>query len=74
MGYLLCSEMSRYAVVCLVTASVVYSEEVVLVAEGLIFSEIVGGTCTVSLFPITLVVWTDHLRASAAERYVSIPE
>lgn len=37
--------------------SVVYSEEVVLVGEGLIFLEIVGGTCTVSLFPVLLAVW-----------------
>lgn len=36
---------------------VVYSEEVVLVGEGLILSEIVGGTCTVSLFPVLLAVW-----------------
>lgn len=37
--------------------SVVYSEEVVLVGEGLVFLEIVGGTCTVSLFPVLLAVW-----------------
>lgn len=35
----------------------VYSEEVVLVGEGLILSEIVGGTCTVSLFPVLWAVW-----------------
>lgn len=39
------------------TDSVVYSEEVVLVGEGLIFAEIVGGTSTVSSFPVLLAVW-----------------
>lgn len=34
----------------------VYSEEVVLVGEGRIFLEIVGGICTVSLFPVLLAV------------------
>lgn len=35
---------------------VVYSEEVVLVGEGLIFLEMVGSTCTVSLFPVLLAL------------------
>ena len=38
------------------TVFVAYSEEVVLVGEGLIFLEIVGGICTVSLFPVLLAV------------------
>lgn len=46
--------------------SVVYSEEVVLVGEGLIFLEIVGGTYTVSSFPV-LLAWARLLRMTTAE-------
>ena len=49
------------------TVFVVYSEEVVLVGEGLIFLEIVGGICTVSLFPVLRLFWQYLLRASTAE-------
>lgn len=52
--------------------SVVYSEEVVLVGEGLIFLEIVGGTCTVSLFPVLLVAWARRLRVTPPEGYLSV--
>lgn len=51
--------VSTYMLICcgLPGVSVVYSEEVVLVGEDLVFLEIVGGTCTVSLFPVLLVAW-----------------
>lgn len=52
--------------------SAVYSEEVVLVGEGLIFLEIVGGTCTVSLFPVLLVAWARLLRVTTPEGYLSV--
>lgn len=45
----------------------VYSEEVVLVGEGLIFLEIVGGTCTVSLFPLLLTVGARPSQANTAD-------
>lgn len=51
------------------TVSVVYSGEVVLVGKGLIFSEIVGGTCH-ALSAYFLSYWLfgqDLLRASTAE-------
>lgn len=49
--------VSTHMLICcgLPGVSVVYSEEVVLVGEGLVFLEIVGGTYTVSLFPVLLV-------------------
>lgn len=47
--------------------SVVYSEEVVIVGKGLVFLEIVGRTCTVSIFPVLLAAWARLLRVTAVE-------
>lgn len=66
-GVCLCSILKLMCCGLPCTVFVVYSEEVVLVGEGLIFLEIVGGTCTVSLFPVLWAVGQDLLRASTAE-------
>ena len=61
--------VSTHMLICcgLPGVSVVYSEEVVLVGEGLVFLEIVGGTRSVSVFPVLLVAWARLLRVTTPE-------
>lgn len=66
--------VSTHMLICcgLPDVSVAFSPEVVLVGEGLVFLEIVGGTCTDSLFPVLLVAWARRRRVTAPEGYLSV--